>query len=423
MADDRVWLGRAAAVRNVETIQITADDAATTYKVTIHGIEVSVTGSGTGVNATATKLQAALDAETHRYFKFYVWTVATDTVTATCTVSGAELVITATATDGTGTLSQAVTAAATGPHHFNNADNWSGSAVPVSTDRVVFRDSAVPCLYALDQSGLTGCALEVWDSYTGRIGLRPDGMAITADGASVDAAATEPRDLELYIGCTRVELGMRHRPQIGGNAGLINLRNAEAGASDCIVHATTAAPAVTGLPSVHYRAAHANADLEVRSVNAGIGLCTLQDDHTGTLGDISFTGAAGVLLLGRGVTYTNLDLQAGGPHIVDAAAVTVTSIKVHANAQAIIQGRAWKVTALDVWGVVTDRHDDLGGGTAAGTVNVYDGGKLDARGGLARTYDALVLDNGGELLKGPELTITTLTLPSEPTSLKAAVPA
>ena len=54
-------IGKAVDVKQVTTAQITNYDAATTYKITINGIVVSVVGN-TNVNTTASDLQVALEA-------------------------------------------------------------------------------------------------------------------------------------------------------------------------------------------------------------------------------------------------------------------------------------------------------------------------------------------------------------------------
>ena len=75
------FTGGGVAVAQVDTVQITADDAATTYTITIGGVAISVAGSGTGVNNTATALQVALDASEHPYFDTITWSVATEPTT------------------------------------------------------------------------------------------------------------------------------------------------------------------------------------------------------------------------------------------------------------------------------------------------------------------------------------------------------
>lgn len=71
------------------------------------------------------------------------------------------------------TLSVSTKVEATGPNHFDAAKNWSGGAVPSTGDTLVFRDTSVPLLYGLSQSGTTPAAMEFHESFLGTVGL-PD---------------------------------------------------------------------------------------------------------------------------------------------------------------------------------------------------------------------------------------------------------
>ncbi len=65
----------------------------------------------------------------------------------------------------------------TGPGWWTNAKNWSQARVPISTDVVVFESGSVACQYGID-SGISIAGLDIYRSYTGRIGLaetRDDG--------------------------------------------------------------------------------------------------------------------------------------------------------------------------------------------------------------------------------------------------------
>jgi hypothetical protein len=76
-------------------------------------------------------------------------------------------------TASSGSISNSTTQAATGKNHYDNVDNWSGASLPVSGDNLVFQDSAVDCLYGLDQSAVTNVTIQVDSSFTGRLGLAP----------------------------------------------------------------------------------------------------------------------------------------------------------------------------------------------------------------------------------------------------------
>jgi hypothetical protein len=70
-----------------------------------------------------------------------------------------------------GTLATATTVSATGPHHFDNADNWSGGLIPADGDDLVFDHGAIDCRYALEQSAITPASLRITMGYSGKIGL------------------------------------------------------------------------------------------------------------------------------------------------------------------------------------------------------------------------------------------------------------
>src|SRR5258708_1374747 len=117
------WIANALAVKQVYTIQVTAYDVGTTYKVTINGKVVFTIAAG-GVNATATALQVALAASTIPEFLEVTWTVATDTVTGTAVTAGKPFTAVGAASGGTGTVSVTAVTANTGPNNWDNTANW-----------------------------------------------------------------------------------------------------------------------------------------------------------------------------------------------------------------------------------------------------------------------------------------------------------
>lgn len=95
--------------------------------------------------------------------------------------------------------------AGTGPHHFDNAANWSTNSIPVDNDQIVFKDGAIDCRYNLSQSAITPLSVDVYKSFTGAIGL-PE---VRADGSR----ETLPRYLRLGnaadgVASTTVNIGL-----------------------------------------------------------------------------------------------------------------------------------------------------------------------------------------------------------------------
>lgn len=125
------WRGDAPAVARIVTITITADDAATSYRVTINDKVVSALGTGIGVNATATALRAALAGSTIREFQEAVWTVAGAVITATAAVPGMPFDAASSVSGGSGTIGPVtVVEAGSGPEDLATPKNWSTGDLP-----------------------------------------------------------------------------------------------------------------------------------------------------------------------------------------------------------------------------------------------------------------------------------------------------
>lgn len=118
------------------------------------------------------------------------------------------------------TFTEAVVTSGTGPHHWNNADNWSLVRVPIATDEVVFADGSVDCLYGLS-STVNLASVDVYRSFTGRIGLpeiREDGSLetlpcwLTIDYASGTALPIRVGLGDSGEGPTTVRIEVKQRP-------------------------------------------------------------------------------------------------------------------------------------------------------------------------------------------------------------------
>ena len=172
----RIFAGDAVAVAQVDTVQITAFDAATTYILTINGKTVSVSGV-TDVAATTAALEVAWNASTIPEFaEVTALDDDVDTITLTAGTAGKPFTVTSSVSGGTGTIG-AVASVTT-----NDGPNvWSGNnfktagvrgTIPAAADTVIIQDSDVSLLYNLDQSSAGAMAdLQVFASYTGILGL------------------------------------------------------------------------------------------------------------------------------------------------------------------------------------------------------------------------------------------------------------
>lgn len=408
----RRWQGNAAVVPQVSTVQITADDAATTYTITINGIAVSVAGAGTGVNDTASALQAALAASTHPYFTDVTWTVATDTVTGTGNSSGYPFTATSSVNGGTGTIG-AVTVATTAesPNHFNLADNWSGNTVPVSTDEIIIAGNTPSILFDLDQSAVAPAELHVLQSYTGFIGHNP--LAYTIPGGA--AAVAEYRDTHLQIDCDRIYIGQK----LGGGSqlgsGRLNINNASSGTPRCYVYNTRTTPQDTDSVCLDYVVSDAQAELYIQSAPGGVGVAAKVPGTTAQLATISMdAGVSSKLFTGPGLTLSELVVR-GGDAIVNLAADLATFRQF--GGQVTFAGDGYEVTDADIFGgTCIPLHTD--GTRVFGTCDIWAGGFVDfTQNKEDRTVTTITLRDGGAFRFDANLT-TGLAIAAEEGTLR-----
>jgi hypothetical protein len=216
----------------------------------------------------------------------------------TATVSGSTVILTADTagiphtisvsetTAGSGTLSISNTTVATGPNFWTNVDNWSGGAVPSSTDDVTI-DRPVSILYGLAQSAVTLTSLTITERFTtaAQIGL----LKRNTTGYE------EYRATELAISATTINCR--------GSSSLIKL-NLGTAQTTCNVY-STGTTAETGRPAFQVRGTHASNVFNFYGGDCGLGA----NDETAT--GATVRQEAGTLTIGSGTTLTTLNKLAG----------------------------------------------------------------------------------------------------------------
>ena len=138
----RKWRGDAPKVAQISTVQVTAYDSSTTYIITMNGKTVSVVGI-TDAPTTATALKTALAASIIPEFAEVIWTVNSSTVTGTAKTAGVPFTFTKSVSGGSGTMGSVTTTAGSGPNDVSIAANWTGAALPTTSDDVVFENNAI----------------------------------------------------------------------------------------------------------------------------------------------------------------------------------------------------------------------------------------------------------------------------------------
>lgn len=406
------WLGTADLVAQISTVQITADDAATTYTITRGNETVSVSGTGTGVNDTATALKNALDGSSIPYFAAITWTVSTDTVTGTADTSGVPFTATSSVNGGTGTIG-AVTesTAAAGPSIWTTPANWSLGVAPVSTDDVIIRDSAVNIAYGLTNTAVLLASLRIEETYTGKVGLNRTAFHTSADAETTDTTKTEPEAIYLKIGAEVCDISQHFGPGSPNGSQRIMIDNSDTDANVTTVYGTASSSSETGLPAVRLLFSGAGAStLYVRDAPAGVGVAVDEPTEATTISKVSVSasGSSTTVQIGAGTAITAFE-QTGGDNVIEAAGTIAT---VDAAGGALQIEGDYTITALNINGAtVTDNHIKTSG-DAVTTATVTDGTYDLSQSSEPRTIGTLNPDGGQVIADFSIVTVTTLDKPA-----------
>lgn len=411
------WIGKATAVAQVGTVQITSNDVATTYKLTVGDQVVSTLGQAAGVNDTATALAAAWNASTHVYFTGVTASAATDTVTLTADTAGVPFVATSSVTGGAGTIgAYSATTASAGPNDWSSADNWSGGAVPVANDDVILRDSSTNICWGLDQSAVELDSLTIEKSYTGQLGVRYDVFATSANGETTSSADVEYRATMLEIDTPILTIREHRGPGTAAGSGriLINLGTV---ACEAMIESTASQPADSGRPAVQLDITSASTNVYVRGAPGGVGIGTERPTTTSTVGKVSVTAdnTAHKALLGDGVTITTFE-QSGGSNTLRAAATVTTVTQEGGTLQ--VEGE-FTITTCTMEGGIAYLNNAPAAGSAITTLNLNGGTVHGETSSKARTWGTVNMGTNNATLIGNDdvLTITTLNEPDGPYTL------
>lgn len=405
----KYWLGTADGVAQIDTVQITAFDAATTYELTINDFVVSVIGN-TSANQTATDLKDEWNNSTNPYFKEVTATVSTDTITLTADTSGAPFTATSSVSGGTGTIGAVTnTTASAGPNDWSTANNWSDSTVPVSTDTVIIRDNAINIAYGLAQSAVTLTELIIDKTYTGKIGLDYRVFATNAAASTTDLTEEEYRTIYLEISATDLKIGQSFGSgsPTGSSRLMIDLGS---NVSTVEIFDTANTSSETGRQAVRLKNVNASTNIFVRSAPGGVGLAAEIPNEVSTVSKISISDVTSAtrVQLSSGVTITTFE-QNGGDNVLQAAA-TITTVKV--NGGTLQTEGDYTITTLTINDGTVNANHTKDAGIAITTLNL-NGGTIDStESNIARTWTTVNLEVGGTFIVDVDImTITTLNDP------------
>lgn len=319
------YVGKATAVAQVTTVQITAYDAATTYKLTVGGVVISAAGV-TDATATAAALAAAWNASTHPYCTgVTAANNSSDTVTLTADTAGVPFTVTSSKSGGTGTIGAATTGTASaGPNHADTPGNYSGGALPGAGDTLILRDCNVDILWGLETITDALAKIVREDSFTGRIGLPYD--AYTASAATdPDTTAVEYRPTHWKIKTAILELGGRTGPVTGSHP----VREKwDLTTTTCAITVFGTAGSSDDADKAPCRLLCNSASTTLTIYDGSVSIGRDKPGDTATLGTINQFGAASRIDVGDGVTLTTFDGQQGSAALY-IAATTIRSESGH----------------------------------------------------------------------------------------------
>lgn len=364
------WRGDAAAVAQVTTLTVGGTiETSDIFTVTINGKDVTITAGSTVAATVAATIQAALAASTIPEFQELAWTVNSAVITGTADTAGVPHTITATTTETGGgaadaqTFVAATATAATGPNHWDNADNWSNGAVPVNSDTVYVEETTTSILYGLDQNAVTLTALNVAQSFTGSIGLpRLNSLGYV-----------EYREQKLKISATTINIGYGS----GGGPKRVYLNT---GTVQTVINVSGSGSSPDGGPAVRWIGTNANNELNIMR---------------GTVGAAYEAGESASIVILRVGYVSNI---AGDATVVCGSGCgTITSISQSG-------GSLQTNSAVTTWTMTDGTGEHMSG--ALGTMYL-DGGTLHYRSTSPLT--TLLIGDGGKVSFARDMRSRTVT--------------
>lgn len=408
----RYWLGKQAPVSQVDTVTVGGTLSDETFVISIDGVQiVSILDTDNDVDTVRTNLVTAWNLSTVAYATGITAAEGgTGELTLTADVGGLPFTIDLNTPGGSATFSKAATTAADGPNFWDTAENWSGDTIPGTGDTVVLRNSAIPICWNIDQNALAIDRLVIESSFTGRVGINRNVLAISADAISVDNSAADYREDYLRIDVDTVEIGGTTGPGRSNGSTRIKIDNTKtSGASTTTIFSTAATSIETGLPAVRLLYANSDAELRVRSTSGGVGVACDEPAETSTIGTIALSGNSSIYI-GEGTTLTTFEQEGGTASLRSAG--TIATVRIYGGS--VTTEGDYTITLLEIFdGSVIANHIKTGG--VAVTTLDLEGGVIDCSANLDdRTFTNVNLKRGGSLVAHAEhLTITNLNNPTD----------
>lgn len=346
--------GDAPEVAQVSQFTVTAAGVAgDLVTVTISNKTVTATVPSTPtVTTVAEAIVEACGESEEAEFTEIVWDNVAGTVTATADEAGVPFTITSVTVSGSVTVGAVSTPTASkGPRHWDDANNWTLNAVPVTGDDVDLIDCDQDISFGLSQSGVTLASLNIHSTYTGKLGL-----------PAQQGDYYEYRATELAIGATLVTVGAGDGP----GSTLLKLNTGAVQATILVLATSTAG--TQGQPAFWWRGTHAS---NAMTVNRGSVGAAYNAGDTATLTTLKVGSQGGItdanVQCGAGLTLATLTAVNGTVKLFAG----VTTVAQEAG-EVTVNGTGSNITTLTLNGG-TFNYDGTGTVT---TTTVRDGGVL-----------------------------------------------
>lgn len=404
------WRGDAPAVAQVQAYVLAGTwEVGDIINCVIGTKTLSYTTTSTNTTTIAAGLVMAwnaLSGSTYPEFAELTASNSTNTFKLTADTAGKPFTVTISTTetgggaadaqtiDGATSSTGTATTASSGPNDWSTAANWSGGAVPVDNDTVFIQDSDVDILYGLDQSAIQLTALNIEQSYTGKIGL----PAINEDSAS--GSYYEYRDRYLKIEPVTCNIGRGE----GNGSQRINLDNNDDAVTLGIFNS---GPAESGREkAIQWKGTNASnvVNLERGSFGAALEAGEVATIATLRVGYIDNKGGDSQYRIGSGVTLGAVVIAGGVGNIgcattavtVDDGTLTIEGTGAHAaiivNGGNVFLNSTGTYTTLTISGIgIIDFSQDLRAKTVSNAIERF--GSLCKIRDPHKVVASLVIDN------------------------------
>jgi hypothetical protein len=373
--EDRFTPGGTIETNDNFTITLTGEDGSTAVITGVPGgtTVASVTAALlVAWNASTSPLKSGITASDQTtYFKLLGTVGVPFSAAATTTENGGG------AADAQ-TFTRTATTACTGPNDWNSPLNWSGGAVPVSTDNVTFDGrNGGAVLYGLNQSAVTLATLNIKQANTYNVGTTTAALRVSATTCTIGEAATDG--------------------SASTGTALINIDFGTAQTTTRVANSKNIG--TSGLEPVMLKGSHA---ANVVTVEGGVvGVATNIPGQTATVATLVVE--AGTVKCGSGCTLTTIT-QMGGKLYVNSAVTTLTL-----NGGEVYTNGDWLLGTLTTTGG-TAHLEHRRSGDEVTTLNLRGGTADFSDNTTAATVNALSFRSGTLVAPSGGLTLTGTTL-------------